>query len=198
VITVADLVRIRPYTVVDDARLLSLMRLVREADRRQIPGDVVECGVARGGSAAVMAAVTSRHCWLYDSCQGLPAPQPVDGPEAPAYTGANQTTPQTIAAALTTLQVAPARVTLRAGWFEDTFLWPGPSLIAVLHIDADWYDSVWICLHTWYDYVVPGGVIVLDDYGFWPGCRQAYADFIAARHLTPDLQRVGDQAWWQK
>jgi len=51
--------------------------------------------------------------------------------------------------------------------------------IALLRLDGDWYESTKICLDGLYNHVVPGGVVVIDDYGHWEGCRRAVDEFIA-------------------
>lgn len=194
------LAAVRPFTVVDDERLQSLAHLV-STRIAGVPGDVVECGVAEGGSAAVLGHAirdTTRHLWLYDSCQGLPMPGPKDGEQALPYTGANQTSPERISDAMA---LSGMRAwTLVPGWFVETFATgPQPDHIAFLHIDADWFDSVVLCLRHWYPKLSPGGIVVLDDYGFWPGCRLAYDTFCQEQQLTPQLQRVGqEQAWFRK
>lgn len=197
-IVTSDLVdRIRPYTVIDRTRLWNLIaQLERIAG---VPGEIVECGVAGGGSAALLAAVSARPIWLFDSFQGLPEPTLLDGPEATAYVGANQSSVAIVEDALRTAGVDLMRVTIRAGWFDETFTQaPAPDTIALLHIDADWYRSVRLCLERWYDAVSPGGIIVLDDYGFWTGCRHAFYEFVAQRGLDPILERCGDQGFWVK
>ena len=54
----------------------------------------------------------------------------------------------------------------------------------MLHVDADWYESVKLVLDVFYDKVVPGGYIVLNDYGAWQGCNRAVDDFVAADNLN--------------
>jgi O-methyltransferase len=195
------LVRVRHRTVVDPERLYSLAARVKSI--HHLPGDVVECGVAGGGSAAVLAWTSKRHCWLYDSCRGLPAPTSEDvstnGDEAWDHVGDNKTTPGKIADTMYLAGVPASQYTIKPGWFQDTFFEPGPSAIALLHIDADWYESVYACLTRWYDAVVPHGIVVLDDYGYWEGCRKAYELFCDVYGVHPKLHRVGGtQAWWEK
>ncbi len=62
--------------------------------------------------------------------------------------------------------------------------------IAILHIDADLYESVKLCLEKFYDSVQPGGYIVLDDYGDWEGCRIATDEFLKKRALDIKLTQV--------
>jgi DNA-binding LacI/PurR family transcriptional regulator len=58
-----------------------------------------------------------------------------------------------------------------------------PEQIALLRLDTDWYESTRHELMHLYDRVTPGGVIIIDDYDYWEGSRQAVDEFIAAgRH----------------
>ena len=71
--------------------------------------------------------------------------------------------------------------------------------IALLHIDADLHDSVKIVLEAFYDRVIPGGFVVLDDYGFWPGCRAAVHQFLDARGIQVPLHYSDATGrWFQK
>jgi len=66
----------------------------------------------------------------------------------------------------------------------------------LLHIDADWYDSVRVCLEHLHDQVVPGGIVVVDDYGWWDGARLAVDEWMAERPLL-ELQAFDRSAvWW--
>lgn len=192
--------RVIPYTVIDTGRLANLQALAVDLITHGVPGDLVECGVARGGSAALLlASLPGRTGWLYDTFTGLPAPTIEDGPDAPPYAGANQTSFGVIREAMNAVGVTSDRYHLRAGLFQETFYQnPAPNTIAFLHIDADWYHSVGQCLERWYEQVSPGGIIMLDDYGFWQGCRQAYLEFCQRKMIVPDFHRCGDQGWWRK
>src|SRR5258708_40071872 len=71
-------------------RLVSLFRLARAIMREGVPGDIVECGVAQGGTAALLATAvrqSARTMWLYDSFEGLPTPESIDGVAAGQYVG---------------------------------------------------------------------------------------------------------------
>lgn len=62
--------------------------------------------------------------------------------------------------------------------------------IALLHIDGDWYASVKVCLEELYDAVVPGGFILFDDYGYWPGCKRAVDEFFRKKKHKPKLHKI--------
>ena len=82
-------------------------------------------------------------------------------------------------------------VTIVPGWFDQTLRTAEIESIAVLHIDADWYDSVKAVLECLYDKVVPGGYVVLDDYGRFQGCTAAIHDFLEERDIKgAELKKV--------
>jgi O-methyltransferase len=85
------------------------------------------------------------------------------------------------------------------GWFQDTFSKLLPDHVSLLHCDADWYDSVLLVLRTFYPRISNGGVVVLDDFGHWEGCREAFYDFYREVSEKPLLERYGTtQASWIK
>lgn len=192
-----------PYTLSDPLRLAILHGLVREILKFSIAGDLVECGVYKGGTAAILGTAVaedpSRRLWLYDVFEGMPAPGPRDPAEAQAETGLLAVGTHPLQTVLEKVGVPAERVTLRKGLFADTFRQPLPDRIALLHIDADWYDSVLSALRTFYPAVVDGGWIVLDDFAYWEGTRRAFYTFCREQGLEPLLERTGfTQAFWRK
>jgi O-methyltransferase len=179
--------RVRRHTLTRPSRLNVLYSLVRRLEQDRTPGAIVECGVYRGGSAAVMAAASDgrRDLHLFDSFQGLPPPGERDGRLAHEqfHDGWCAGDPGEVRELLRRLRFPSERLHIHAGWFQDTLTRVQPPPIALLHVDADWYDSVMLCLRTLYDAVVPGGFVVLDDYGRWEGCTRATNDFLRERGL---------------
>jgi hypothetical protein len=55
--------------------------------------------------------------------------------------------------------------------------------IAILHIDADWCESVKLVLNVFYNRVVPGGFVILNDYNSWSGCNRAYSDCLVENNI---------------
>jgi hypothetical protein len=91
------------------------------------------------------------------------------------------------------LQIPESRYHVVRGWFENTFPVVGAEIphVSLLHLDVDWYESTKLCLEHFYDKVAPGGFVVIDDYGYWSGCKMAVDEFIATRGLKVKLMRVG-------
>lgn len=201
---VSRLIRVaQPYTMMGPVGLCLLYGLAREVCYHGVEGDIVECGVCNGGSAALLAAAIrsspERRVWLYDTFEGIPAPGPKDGPLAPAYEGRFRGSIETVQEALRKARFPLERAVLRQGLFKETFQQPLPHRVALLHVDADWYESVLDCLRTFYPLIPDGGIIVLDDFGHWEGAREAFYDFCAERQLKPLLERAGyTQAFWRK
>jgi O-methyltransferase len=193
-----------PYTMIGLKRLRALDRLACRIDELGIPGDVVECGTCNGGSGALLARVAcrsryGRRVWLLDSFAGLPAPGRHDPPTAARHTGLCRGSPECVRHVLRRVGVPDEATTLVKGWFQDTL----PSLpvgaIALLHVDADWYESVRTVLDHLYAKVAPGGFVVLDDYGYWEGCRRAWEDYCAEHALRVDMTWIdGNAAYLQK
>ena len=74
------------------------------------------------------------------------------------------------------------------GWFEKTLPNFRPSRpIAILRLDADWYDSTMQCLDNLYPFITKGGVIIIDDYYTWDGCRKAVYDFLSKNKLADKI-----------
>jgi len=157
---------------------------------RDVPGCVVECGTWRGGMIAGIAEALGspdRHYYLFDSYEGLPPAKDIDGQAAQAWQTDTQG-PQyfdncTADEATARQAMAMSRatdVTITKGWFNETL--PGfrpESPIAVLRLDADWFDSTLTCLEALYPHMSPEGLILLDDYYAWDGCSRAVHHFLA-------------------
>jgi O-methyltransferase len=183
----------REFTMIPPALYADNLRQVYEVAR--VPGCVVECGVWRGGMIAGIAEVLgpSRHYHLFDSFEGLPPAQPIDGPAALHYQEATDSPHylDNCAAEVSFAQRAMAKsgasaVTYHRGWFKDTLPGFQPAEgIAVLRLDGDWYESTKQCLDVLYPQVVAGGLILIDDYYTWDGCARAVHDYLAERQ-EPD------------
>lgn len=189
--------KVKPYTAVGVPRLEALYRLTKEIDRLGVDGDIVECGVWNGGTAGIIGSESEksprrRELWLFDSFQGLPQPKDVDGERAQTRGGAMVGDPAKVMQILGRVGVSSSRAHIVKGWFQDSFPTVSIARIALLHLDCDWYESVKLCLNTFYDRVQSGGFVALDDYGYYPGCKQAVDEFIAARGLEIELVEVDE------
>jgi hypothetical protein len=200
---------VRPYTMLSELRLKSLYDLAREVCETGISGNFVECGVAGGGSSGLLAAVIakypaqSRLLFSFDTFSGMPASTDFDtheGQQAEATGWGTGTCAAPESSLLEICQKLGVRQVVRPikGLFNDTL--PahrgeiGP--IALLHMDSDWYSSTRDILENFYDAVVPGGRIQVDDYGFWDGCRRAVTEFAERRGLNLQINRIDESGIW--
>lgn len=192
------------------ASLSNVYDLTELIENNRLPGAIVECGVWRGGCAAVMAAVAAkarshRRIWLFDSFEGMPEASSEDiGEDAQCLSGnlrsgrlvpigTNVASIDEVRNLLfNTLRLEENNVTIVRGWFQNTV--PeyqsriGP--IAILRIDGDWYESTRVCIENLYDNVVDGGYVIIDDYGFFPGCKKAVDEFVERRALKARLTAI--------
>ena len=185
---------VRPYTMSGDARLRGLYGAIEHVVEGRIPGAVVECGTARGGSAALLGLALKefnerRTLWVFDTFEGMPPPTAAD-PDydiAALYTGSCRGDLDEVTSLFRGLGILE-NARLVKGLFEDTIPRSDTGPIAVLHIDGDWYESVKVCLDSLYDRVSRGGVVQIDDYGHWKGARKAVDEFLAARCIPGPLR----------
>jgi O-methyltransferase len=193
--------KVAGFTLASPGKLRSLMRLCHHLATNNVYGDFVECGVYKGGSAAVLAAhmPPQSRLWLFDSFRGMPETTDQDGNDAKNWIGKCVASPDDVRDVMRRVCVNEDRFLIREGWFEDSFKKQLPDTVSMLHCDADWYDSVMLTLETFYHRIPQGGCVVLDDFGCWEGCREAFYSFCERHKERPVLERVEyDQAYWIK
>lgn len=101
------------------------------------------------------------------------------------------------------VNVDMSNVVIVKGFFEKTFEEKKDDIgkIGILRLDNDWYASTKYCLESLYDSVIPGGVVLVDDYGTFVGCRKAVNNFREARGIkSPLIKTEGscDEYFWVK
>ena len=172
----------------------------RRAIADRVPGALVECGVAQGGSALLLALINrefgrdERMLWLFDSYQGLPDPTKDDyeGDKTgthvrPLPKGSCLGTYEEVSRLLFVHnQISSQAISMVKGWFQDTLPVTRSKIgpIAVLRLDGDWYESTKVCFENLFDQVSNNGFVILDDYFSCFGCKKATDEFLAARGKT--------------
>ena len=185
-------------TMTSPERVLALRRAVRRVVAEGIPGDIVECGVWRGGSMLAAALTlaelgeTTRDIYLFDTFTGMPEPTEQDrhGGQM-ASTLLAQSSPDSLVRAESSLATVrrtmsrsgyPAsRIHYIEGRVEETIPDRAPESIALLRLDTDWYLSTQHELQHLWPRLSVGGVLIVNDYGHWEGARQAVNEWLAAR-----------------
>jgi O-methyltransferase len=156
-------------------------------------GCIIECGTWRGGMAAgLMVVGGKKRCYyFFDSFKGLPAAGEEDGDEArrwqmnklgPRYFDNCSATLEEFRKVISLAWNPQDNVHIHEGWFDLTFPNVTTPPISVLRLDVDWYRSTMMCLDKFWDSLLPGAVILIDDYYDWEGCRKAVHAFLARKH----------------
>lgn len=184
-------------------RLDNVQACVEQVLAGQVPGDLAEAGVWRGGTCIFLRAllklhgVSDRRVWVIDSFQGLP----------PAEAAQEQWTAPAHAALAVPLEevrrnfglygMLDDQVQFVPGWFGESL--PGPvGPLAVLRLDGDLYQSQFDALTYLYPLLSPGGYVIIDD-PREPGCAKAISDYRTGHDITEPVQTVDDYAvFWQK
>lgn len=201
---------VRSHTMTSAERLFALVQAVRYVCAAAVAGDIVECGVWRGGSMMAAAHTlrecgdTTRRLFLFDTFEGMSAPTArdvgIDGRAANELLAAQDrsdpesawcyATLEDVRAAMLSTGYEASRVHFVKGKVEDTIPAAAPQRIAILRLDTDWYESTRHELEHLYPRLSPGGVLIIDDYGHWAGCRQAVDEYFASRGVHVLLNRV--------
>ena len=204
--------RVAPYTMTTPARIYSLVRAVEYVSARAVPGAFVECGVWRGGSMMAVAltllrlGVTDRDLYLYDTFTGMTAPTDEDvrrSGERAADLLAEESRSSDIWAiaaiddvreAVLSVGYPEERIHFVEGPVEETLPANAPDAIALLRLDTDWYSSTKHELVHLFPRLTSGGVLILDDYGYWQGARRAVDEYLAENGLRLLLNRIDNTA----
>ncbi len=196
---------VKPYTMTSVERLYALYKAVEYIVKARIPGDLLECGVWRGGSMMLVARTllqlgeTSRTLRLFDTYEGHPKPdraKDIDLWGHAAYDdwkrfrnkdGSSdwaRVSIEDVAKNLASTGYPVDRVALIKGMIEQTATAHTPERLALLRLDTDWYASARVGLETFWPRLSPRGVLIVDDYGHYKGQKQAVDEYFAT---TPVL-----------
>jgi hypothetical protein len=208
--------KVLPNTMLPMPRLFDAYEAITSINLEGLPGDVVECGVWNGGCVGLMAIANldtpgpKRRFHLFDSFEGLPQPSSHDREvivnfeehhpgfrlqdddqeltAIGACAGLSQPAVETFL--VKKLGLTRDNFVFHVGWFQDTVPRSLDVIdkVALLRIDGDWYDSTKVCLESLYDRVVKNGIVIIDDYGTFSGCRKAVDEFLAKSGISPQIQ----------
>ena len=200
------------YTMTSPQRIFSLIEAVEYIEKNNIEGDIVECGVWRGGSMMTVIKTltrlknTNRNLFLYDTYEGMSAPTDNDvaihGQKADDLLNNNTNKTENLIWAYASLNdvkknieqlnYPKEKIHFVQGKVEDTIPKTLPGKIAILRLDTDWYDSTKHELEHLFPLLATNGVLIIDDYGYWAGARKAVDEYFAAMTLVPYLSRIDE------
>ena len=201
----------RSFTMTSVERMYSLYQAVGYIINNKLEGDLIECGVWKGGSAMLMATFLSnrkiynRKLILYDTYEGMSDPTEVDKdfngvPAAKQLESSVKnddsmiwcySTFENVKENLALTGFPPENVMMIKGKVEETIPSDIPSKqIALLRLDTDWYKSTYHELEHLYPLLIKNGILIIDDYGHWEGCRKAVDDYFDQSDSKPLMMRI--------
>jgi len=202
--------KVSDYTITSPERIFSLYEAVKYIVKNNISGDIVECGVYKGGSMMTVAYALlsmqerNRQLYLYDTFEGMSEPDDRDidwlgrtaveqlalkPKEAEGsywvYSPLNN-----VKKAMELTQYPTDKIIYIKGKVEDTLPKSIPKKISLLRLDMDWYQPTYHSLLHLFPLLSPGGVLLIDDYGHWQGAREAVDRYIKENNLKILLNRI--------
>ncbi|PHM36573.1 TylF/MycF/NovP-related O-methyltransferase [Xenorhabdus innexi] len=205
------------HTYVSEEALSNIRFAVETVHRENIEGDLLDCGVLRGGTSIYMAGAlkylsSSRKVYVADSFSGLPSPSAKDGmfinqfwhrfaKHLPLYNLDCLATIDDVKENFHRYGLLSESVVFTKGWFADTLpCLPDEARFSVIRIDADWYSSTLDVLNNTYHKLSENGFIIIDDYHL-PGCQNAVDEFRKLHGITAQLEVADKSAgvfFWRK
>jgi O-methyltransferase len=203
--------KVKPYTMTSTSRLFSLCEAVKYIVNNQIPGDIVECGVWRGGSMMAIAETLhslhdiSRDLYLFDTFEGMTEPTEQDISSTSGISAKKLLSKirkddsrtiwcyaslNAVKDNMSSTDYPASQIHFIKGRVEDTIPEKAPEKISLLRLDTDWYESTRHEMHHLFPRISKGGVIILDDYGWWEGSRQAVDEYIKENNIRIFLNRI--------
>jgi len=201
---------VKPYTMTSYERIFALMEAVRYIIKNNVPGSVVECGVWKGGSMMAVAKTLidlNRYdldLYLFDTFEGMPKPSKFD------FDDSNQSainefntkqldenssdwcraTIDEVTKTMYSIDYPREKIHLIKGKVEETIPKDAPETISILRLDTDWYESTKHELENLFPRLSKGGVLVIDDYGYWAGARKAVDEYFSEKKISILLNRI--------
>ncbi|HEX4434813.1 MAG TPA: TylF/MycF/NovP-related O-methyltransferase [Acidimicrobiales bacterium] len=200
----------RAESMIGLRRMDNIEHCVRTVLREDVPGDLLEAGVWRGGACIFMKANlvahhdTSRCVWVADSFQGLPAP---DATLYPADSGDDLHTRAGLSVGADQVRhnferygLFDDRVRFLVGWFKDTLPTAPIDALSVMRLDGDMYESTWQAIEALYPKLSPGGFCIIDDFGSHQSqAGQAVLDYRQAHGIDEEIVDIdGFGAYWRR
>jgi O-methyltransferase len=194
-------------TMIGLRRLDNLQACIESVLHDDVPGDLIETGVWRGGACIFMRGVLraygvgERRVYVADSFQGLPAPDPEkyphDAGDVHHRCSFLAVSEEAVQRNFERYGLLDEQVVFLKGWFKDTLPKADIDALAVLRLDGDMYESTMDALNALYPKLSRGGYCIIDDYVL-PNCRKAVEDYRAAHAITAAILPIdGTACYWR-
>lgn len=178
--------QVKGFTMIESGSVDLLVKLVRQMVTDGVPGAMAECGVFRGGCVMAMAYALLetgqlRDLYLFDTFSGMTKPEEIDGGVANSMWETEQwwcySSLKEVQANLATTGYPAEKLHYVVGPVEQTLPEATPESLALLRLDTDWYSSTKQELVHLYPRLSSGGILIIDDYHAWEGCRKAVDEY---------------------
>lgn len=199
----------QPYALTQVERQYNVYQSIMYLSKNKISGSIVECGVFKGGSS-IMAALTlvwqkdiKRNMYLYDTYQGMTKPSANDidlyGEKAintwmkmrqGDFSSWTKASLDEVKQNMGITKYPKSKLKFIVGKVEDTIPKTMPKKIALLRLDTDWYESTKHELEHLYPRLVPGGILIIDDYGHFAGAKKAVDEYFNSINSKIYLHRI--------
>jgi hypothetical protein len=197
------------HTMVGLKRLDNVQNCIEQVLAEDIPGDLIETGVWRGGVCIFMRAAlkahgaTDRTVWVADSFSGMPDTG-AEGHPLDREIGLHQfndvlgVSAEEVQENFRRYGLLDEQVALLCGWFADTLPSAPIDRLAVLRLDGDLYASTMDALINLYPKLSVGGYVIIDDYEI-AACRQAVHEFRAKVEVEDEMIAIDDNGvYWRR
>lgn len=204
-----DYLKFKSFTMTSIERMYGAYRAIQYIEEKGIEGSIVECGVWKGGTMMIMAEKLKslnslkRKLYLYDTYEGMTQPTEKDidysGNDSISRWKKSQKTEindwcyasiEEVKNNLTLTKYPSDKIEYVKGKVQDTIPSVMPDKIALLRLDTDWYDSTKHELVHLFPLLQPGGILIIDDYGFWKGQKEAVDEYFKENNVTILLNRI--------
>jgi len=191
-------------------RMNNIEFCVNDTIKNNIPGDLIETGVWRGGSVIFMRAllkvanITDKTVWVADSFEGLPKPDEDKyvadkGDDHFTYSNVLAISQEQVKYNFEKYGLLDDQVKFLKGWFKDTLPTAPIDKLSVLRLDGDMYESTINALDSLYPKLSIGGYCIVDDFGAVPACKLAIMDYRKKHNITEDIIDIdGFGAFWKR
>jgi O-methyltransferase len=196
------------HTMIGKKRLNNIQFCVESILEEDIPGDLIETGIWRGGATIFMRGileaygVTNRSVWVADSFEGVPSPSYAEDCGCDISASVLPVLAVSLDEVLELFErygLLDAQVNFIQGWFKNTLETAPIDKLAILRLDGDLYESTMDALNPLYSKVSSGGFIIVDDYFSCPPCKRAIDEFRTKHAIHDGLVQIDDQSvYWRK
>ncbi|MGH6741936.1 MAG: TylF/MycF/NovP-related O-methyltransferase, partial [Bradyrhizobium sp.] len=190
-----------PFSLVHVTGFYNVFQSIRHVAANTLPGDIVECGCFLGGVTGFLRlccrhfGIAGKTIVVFDTFTGF-TPGEKDiymgkeqiGTQFDSFRNAFEINMREITGGLDYIRIVqgPVESTLQGSEIQD---------VCLIRLDTDYYSSTRTELQTLYPKLVPGGVLIVDDYGMFDGSRRATDEYIAGLDSKPLLNRIDIGIW---